>query len=128
MVPAVIEAMRDNGATQIEAWIGPHVCGGCYEVPTAMRDEVSRVEPAAFCCTTWGSPAVDIGAAVVAQLGRGGCDRVNELSPCTRESEDLFSYRRQGAASGRLGGLVVLRSATSDPSLGHLSPAGLADG
>ena len=31
----------------ITAWIGPHVCGGCYEVPADMRDEVAALVPAA---------------------------------------------------------------------------------
>ncbi len=109
VVEATTRAMRALGAQGIEAWVGPHVCGGCYEVPSAMRDEVSRVEPAAFSCTTWGTPSVDIGAAVVAQLARAGCAQVDEMSICTRESEDFFSYRRQGPSSGRQAGLVVLR-------------------
>ncbi len=109
VVASTIDAMRSNGAMDIEAWVGPHVCGGCYEVPASMRAEVSAVEPAAFACTTWGNPSVDIGAAVVAQLVCGGCRRINESAQCTRESEELFSYRRQGSESGRLGGLVVLR-------------------
>jgi copper oxidase (laccase) domain-containing protein len=109
IVSEAVAAARAHGARDVEAWVGPHVCGGCYEVPAAMRDDVSSVEPAAFCCTTWGTPSVDIGAAVVAQLRAAGCRQVNELTLCTRESEDLYSHRRQGAASGRLGGLVVLR-------------------
>lgn len=114
VVAATVQAMRDLGASELEAWVGPHVCGGCYEVPAAMRADVSRVEPAAFCCTTWGTPAVDIGAALTSQLRRAGVERVNASPTCTRESPDLFSYRRQGADSGRQGGLVVLRR-TSDP-------------
>jgi polyphenol oxidase len=31
---------------------------------------------------------------------------VVDLSTCTRESPDLFSYRRDGKASGRQAGLV----------------------
>ena len=42
VVPATVAAMRERGATDITAWIGPHVCGGCYEVPAEMRDEVGR--------------------------------------------------------------------------------------
>jgi purine-nucleoside/S-methyl-5'-thioadenosine phosphorylase / adenosine deaminase len=113
VVDATIVRMRSLGAHAIEAWVGPHVCGGCYEVPEAMRADVVEVEPTAFAWTTWGTPAVDIGAAVVAQLGRNGCAPVHVVDTCTMESDDLFSYRRQGPASGRHGGLVVLR----DPAL-----------
>lgn len=118
VVPATLDSMRARGAKEIEAWLGPSICGGCYEVPAALREDVSDVVPAAFCCTTWGTPALDIGAAVVAQLVRGGCIRIEVSGLCTRESADLFSYRRQGAASGRLGGLVVLRDPATEGSAG----------
>jgi copper oxidase (laccase) domain-containing protein len=32
-----------------------------------------------------------------------------DASRCTVEDHDLFSYRRQGSSSGRLGGLVWIR-------------------
>lgn len=109
VVAATLRAMHGLGAESIEAWVGPHVCAGCYEVPASLRDDVSDVEPAAFSSTTWGTPSVDLAAAVVAQLARAGCTRVDQMSVCTRESDDFFSYRRQGPASGRQGGLVVIR-------------------
>ncbi|MBA3232509.1 MAG: laccase domain-containing protein [Propionibacteriales bacterium] len=108
VVPAAAESMRAQGAGIIEAWVGPYVCGGCYELPSAMRDEVARVVPTAYACTTWGTPSVDIGAGVRAQLEFGGCI-VHDRSTCTLESDDLYSYRRDGDRSGRFAGLVVLR-------------------
>ena len=41
VVPAAVARMRDLGSTDLVAWVGPHVCGRCYEVPAAMRDEVA---------------------------------------------------------------------------------------
>ena len=108
VVPAAVAAMRELGAGRLTAWVGPHVCGACYEVPEAMRDEVSAVVPAARAETSWGTPALDIGAGVRAQLDASGVSTV-DASRCTIEDEDLFSYRRQGAASGRLAGLVWVR-------------------
>ena len=108
-VRETVREMRRLGAGRIEAWLGPHVCGGCYEVPAAMRADVADVEPAAYACTTWGTPSVDLGAAVTAQLARAGCTPIERATTCTLESEDFFSYRRQGPASGRQGGLVVFR-------------------
>jgi copper oxidase (laccase) domain-containing protein len=58
--------------------------------------------------TTWGTPSLDIGAGVRAQLADAGV-AVVDLARCTRESADLYSYRRDGAGAGRLGGLVRLR-------------------
>jgi hypothetical protein len=100
--------MRDLRADHIVGWVGPHVCGGCYEVPDTMRAEVSRLVPAAYAVTTWGTPSLDLGAGVVAQLAACGVES-RELSRCTRESPDLYSHRRDGADAGRFGGLVVLR-------------------
>ena len=111
VVPRTVEAMRALGATRLRAWVGPHVCGGCYEVPEQMRAEVCTVVPQAWAQTTWGTPALDIGAGVRAQLDDLGVDGVDvEVSDrCTLEDEDLYSYRRQGRESGRLGGLVWVR-------------------
>ncbi|MCW2759451.1 MAG: yfiH [Nocardioidaceae bacterium] len=108
VVPATVARMREHGAEQITGWVGPHVCGACYEVPEAMRDEVSAVEPAARATTSWGTPALDLGAGVRAQLERDGVTVV-EVAPCTRESADLYSYRRDGDGAGRLAGLIRLR-------------------
>jgi YfiH family protein len=105
VVPSVLAAMRDQGARAVRAWVGPHVCGRCYEVPEAMRDDVAAAVPESAATTSWGTPAVDIGAGVAAQLHREGVETVT-LDRCTIEDQDLFSYRRQGPESGRLAGMV----------------------
>lgn len=107
VVPAAVQAMRALGAGQVTAVIGPHVCGRCYEVPDQLRAEVAERVPAADAETSWGTPSLDIGAGVRWQLEQLGCTVV-DATRCTLESEDLFSYRRQGQASGRLAGVVRL--------------------
>lgn len=102
-----VEVMREQGAGEIVAWVGPHVCGSCYEVPEQMRAEVSAVVPEAYAETSWGTPAVDVGAGVRAQLVRAGVDVV-DVPGCTREEAALHSYRRDGASAGRFAGLVWL--------------------
>jgi len=104
-----VERMRALGATDLTAWVGPHVCGSCYEVPAALQAEVAAVEPAARATTSWGTPSLDLGAGVRAQLERLGVT-VIDAARCTRESSDLFSYRRDGRDAGRLAGLVRLRA------------------
>ncbi len=108
VVPATVRAMRERGATRVTAWIGPHVCGSCYEVPEPMRAQVAAVEPATAATTGWGTPALDLGAGVRAQLDRAGVTVV-DAARCTRESADLYSHRRDGAGAGRLAGLVRRR-------------------
>jgi polyphenol oxidase len=109
VVPAAVAAMREQGAARITGWVGPHVCGGCYEVPDNLRRAVADRVPATFACTTWGTPSIDLAAGVAAQLTAADCE-VADASACTRESDDLFSYRRDGSAAGRHGAVVILRS------------------
>ncbi|MCU4745057.1 peptidoglycan editing factor PgeF [Streptomyces sp. G-5] len=96
VVPATVEAMVALGAEpeRITARTGPAVCGPCYEVPAAMRDEVEAAVPGSGCFTRSGTPGIDIGEGVRRQLaGAGVTDFL--LSPvCTLESADHFSYRR----------------------------------
>ena len=114
VVPAALAAMWELGARRLVAWVGPHVCGACYEVPEEMRAEVAASVPESYAETSWGTPSVDLGAGVRAQLrGAGGRSdapvEVVDVGRCTREDDDLFSYRRQGPESGRLAGVVRVR-------------------
>lgn len=106
VVPAAVAAMRELGAHRLTAVVGPHVCGGCYEVPATMRAEVAAHVPVGYACTTWGTPSVDIGAGAREQLGLAGC-LVVDRSACTVHDEGLHSYRRDGARSGRMAAVVV---------------------
>jgi purine-nucleoside/S-methyl-5'-thioadenosine phosphorylase / adenosine deaminase len=115
VVPATVATLRSLGAGTLTAWVGPHVCGDCYEVPAEMRREVAAAVPAAFACTTKGSPSVDLGAAVAAQLTAASC-LVVDRSVCTFESTDFYSYRRDGHQSGRFAGVVVRRSSGASGS------------
>lgn len=110
---ATVEAMRDLGARQIRAWIGPRICGRCYEVPEEMRGDVAGRLPVAWSETSWGTPALDLAAAAAEQLEKVGVsvrDLASTHAVCTYEDEErYYSYRRQGERSGRLGGLVRIR-------------------
>lgn len=108
VVANTVSAMRELGADRLVGWVGPHVCGRCYEVPEEMRAEVTRKVPAAFSETGRGTASLDLGAGVRAQLDAARVD-VEEVGPCTLEGEDFFSYRRQGRESGRQAGLVWIR-------------------
>jgi len=114
VVPRAVAALRQRGARRLTAWIGPHVCGRCYEVPASLRDDVAAAVPGTGAETSWGTPALDLGAGVRRQLeGAAGRElRVEVVSfePCTVEDERFYSYRRQGTRSGRHAGLAWLRS------------------
>ena len=111
VAPAAVRAMRERGATRIQAWIGPRACGSCYELPQELVDEIAAIAPESRATTSWGTPAIDVGRGVEAQL-RAEDVHVTDLGigACTIEDEQFFSYRRQGVESGRQGGIVTLRA------------------
>ncbi|HKS01344.1 MAG TPA: polyphenol oxidase family protein, partial [Arthrobacter sp.] len=104
VIPAAVEEMRAAGATDIRAWLGPSVCGSCYEVPAELREEVAAALPSAWSTTSWGTPALDLPGGAVSQLDALGVP-VEYRGPCTLENDSLFSYRRD-SRSGRFAGLV----------------------
>lgn len=105
-----VEVMRDQGATAVHAWIGPHICGSCYEVPRQMQDEFAALVPGSATTTSWGTPAVDLGAGLTTQLEGVGVTVHHDGFRCTLESADLFSYRRDGVGAGRHAGIIRRRS------------------
>ncbi len=109
VVPALVAAMTAAGASPalMRAVTGPAICGGCYEVPESMRAAVGAVVPAASCDTFAGTAGLDIACGVRAQLAVAGVGSVAADSRCTRESDGLYSYRRDGV-TGRFAGLVWL--------------------
>jgi polyphenol oxidase len=109
VVPALVTAMVQAGAEprRMHALVGPMICGGCYEVPAQMRDEVAAVVPGSACSTRKGTPGIDIRAGLRAQLTSAGIAEVTDDDRCTAESDDLYSYRRDGS-TGRFAGLIWL--------------------
>jgi len=104
VVPAAVARMHALGATTVGAWIGPSICGKCYEVPEDMRADVAALVPAAWCTTSHGTPGLDLPAGVRSQLEAAGV-AVEYSGGCTREDAELFSYRRDHH-TGRFAGLV----------------------
>ncbi|MFT4008913.1 MAG: polyphenol oxidase family protein [Nocardioidaceae bacterium] len=109
VVPAAVERLRELGAERLVAWVGPHICGGCYEVPSRLQEQVAAVCPEARAKTTWGTPSLDIGHGVIAQLEQRQVE-IRYVGECTREHDDLYSHRRDGARAGRQAGLIKVRS------------------
>ncbi|KLN33604.1 peptidoglycan editing factor PgeF [Cellulosimicrobium cellulans] len=116
VVPAVLEALRAAGARtgNVRAVVGPSACGRCYEVPATMRDDVALARPATRSTTSWGTPALDLPAGVVADLVAAGVEDVVHVDVCTIEDDRFFSHRRAargGTTTGRFAGLVALSAA-----------------
>jgi polyphenol oxidase len=105
VVPRTVTVMREQGAGAIEAVVGPSVCGRCYEVPDEMRELAAGAQPVAATVSWTGTAAVDVAAGVVAQLREAGAG-VRWVPGCTREDDDLYSYRRD-RTTGRFAGVVA---------------------
>jgi len=102
-----IEVMREMGAQDISAVIGPAICGRCYEVSADVHQEVVSNFPMADSRTKSGTLALDLPRALKAVLQSAGISIDERQSACTVEDADLFSYRRDGV-TGRQAGLVKL--------------------
>lgn len=106
-----VEALEDAGARAVSAWIGPSICGGCYEVPADLQEQVAALVPQTHSTTRWGTSALDLPAGVRAQLLSAGA-AVQAVgsgpSMCSLENPELFSHRAVpgGRAEGRMAGLV----------------------
>lgn len=108
IVDVAVDRMRELGALQITAVVGPSVCGRCYEVPEQMRAAAAAVAPESSAVSWVGTPAVDVASGVVAQLHAKNV-AVQWVPGCARESPSLYSYRRDGR-TGRFAGIVVLEA------------------
>jgi len=110
VLPAAVEAMVRCGASPagLVAWIGPHACGACYEVPQAMAEQAEALLPGIASRTSWGTPSLDLGRAAASELAGLGVGRVEPVGLCTMTTPSLFSHRRDGPGTGRQVGLVWL--------------------
>lgn len=103
----VVRVMRDEGAAQLVAVVGPGICGGCYEVAGSMAGEVEKAVPGTRCVTKGGTIGLDLATGVRTQLAALGVP-VEQVGGCTVEQPELFySYRRDGV-TGRHAGIAWL--------------------
>ena len=107
IVPALVAKMTELGARadHLTAYIGPSICGRCYEVPAAMRDDVGSRLPGSACVTADGTPGLDLRAGIAGQLRAAGVGSIEVDKRCTREDVTLYSHRR-AAPSGRFAAVV----------------------
>ncbi|GAA3811315.1 laccase domain protein [Cellulomonas soli] len=109
VVDAAVAAMVARGAQpgRIRAAVGPSIAGVSYEVPAELRDEVAARHPATWATTSWGTPALDLPAGVLAELERLGLRDVLHVARDTWTDDALFSHRRAGGRpTGRFAGVV----------------------
>ena len=114
------QAIRSLGgpASHLCAFIGPAICGKCYEVPEAMRVDAAHRVPECASETSWGTPSIDLKAGLKAQLSRAGIQHVADVDICTLEDDRYFSHRGGGSQSGRFAGVLqVICDTPSEPQV-----------
>jgi YfiH family protein len=103
-----VAALGDPG--RISAAIGPGIGPCCYPVDGALRERFAE----RFGPGTVEGEAVNLAAAARADLEAAGVagDLIHRFGGCTScEPERFYSYRRDGAATGRQGGIVMIEEA-----------------
>jgi len=105
VIPRAIEAMQSLGAKDLVAAIGPHISLEAFEVSEEVALELRPLAPGIEVVRRTGArPHVDLRAIARAQLLVSGLTpgAIDDVHGCTfLEPERFFSYRRDGAQSGR---------------------------
>ncbi len=117
VLQAAVSVMVGLGATPagISAVLGPAICGGCYELPAGLADQVAGLVPGSRGTTRWGTPSVDLSAGAEEALCAAGVADVSRVGGCTVEQpERFFSFRRDGV-TGRHAGVVRLPALDAGP-------------
>ncbi len=100
---AKMQKLYGTDTARLRMYVGAHIKGCCYELPTEMAAEFEIYENAV---TTRDSKSyLDIGKVLYSQAKALGIQNENiEISPsCTAcESHEYFSYRAEGGKCGRM--------------------------
>lgn len=106
MTDALVSLLQAQGCdpAQAQVVLGPAICGACYAIPTERALAIEAACPAALCDARAGGVGADIREGLAAQWRDLGA-RVALVGPCTAESPDYFSHRRDGV-TGRQAGVI----------------------
>jgi copper oxidase (laccase) domain-containing protein len=97
VLPRTVDILRVLGATTIVAGLGPCIGPCCYEFSESdLEAHRTALGPEVRSVTTWGSPSLDLPAAVRGQLSRCGVPLEVDAEVCTMCSPGYFSHRGGG--------------------------------
>ena len=102
-------ARMDAPPASILAWLGPAIGGPSYEVGAEVRAAFVEVDPGAevaFTPTRPGHWLCDLYVLARRKLAALGVSQVSGGGFDTFRDQRLYSYRREGAASGRFASLI----------------------
>ena len=105
----------DDDANQYMAWIGPAICGNCYEVGPDLHEKFLQKHPHSGSCFTKHEDKFKLHLPLMAEhiLRLYGVTAVFQSHICTFENPALYSYRRQ-AQTGRIATFIWLEDNDHD--------------
>ncbi len=113
ILPRTIRQLRERGAGTLHLVIGPHISQDAFQVGPEVVDGIaaSGVDPSVFAVADEivdgvQRHRVDLEAALRAQVASLPDIRVHSVARCTTDP-DLFSYRHDGADTGRMAGVIL---------------------
>jgi YfiH family protein len=129
VVEAAAVALRDLGGTDLSARIGPCIEGACYEFGPERDLLEERYGSVVGCMTRWGTPGLDLAAAVRAACRRAGIEVVGGPSACTAcEAGTYWSHRARGEAGRQAMVVWRLDGGPSGRGSGEGGPSGRGSG
>jgi YfiH family protein len=97
VIEATVDAMRDLGATEVEAVLGPCIRPECYTFGSKdLATVAERLGPAVRSKDRDGGLALDIPAAVSAALAGRGARLAADAGVCTSCGDGYWSWRARG--------------------------------
>ena len=109
VMQSLLDEFLASGAqlNHTQAVIGPAICANCYEVPVERVEMFRQVRPEAISS----AKNLDLIAGVISVLAPQ-VTQIHELTGCTLEQSELFSFRGAGGQPTGRGGLVLAMSAS----------------
>lgn len=105
---SALEVFQSHGISpeEIQAELGPSICGQCYEVDEEMFNDVTKHIPATATKIRPQSTCLNIENGLISKLEKARVDWKSS-GLCTMHDPGFFSYRRDGV-TGRQAGVIVL--------------------
>lgn len=106
VVPHLLDAMQHHGAHagDIHIWIGPHICGRCYETGEQISDAFDQQFAGCATHTRFGGPGVDMQRALISEMTHAGIDRshIHDSDPAITQQTRKEAPRLHAAIDPQL--------------------------
>jgi YfiH family protein len=119
ILPLTLEAMQKNYNTafsDIQIVFGPSIQGCCYEINESIAHEVKEKGYEEALIRTKKKVSLEVNMILHMQLKELGIEseQIESINQCTAcNSHDFFSYRADAQHTGRIAGVILLRSLPS---------------